>query len=296
MKFKTFILYKASRLLPMTFLATVILQINLCIYYLIYPGSKFGTWEHVDTMVSLWRLICVSLGIESGWSVVFEAGLVTWYISVLMLCYIVFYILTLVAKRMEISPVYMYIFMILLGIGINSYTINMPFLNAWSARGFYSFFYGLLFAKYKEKIEVYRWAKIGSILAVLFIIGIYFASCFVAGVRKIITGGSSEEVYILTFVLYPSLMIILNFPLFQKVFQYKFWRILGESSFDVYIWHMPLLVLFYNIMKLGGVSVDVHTVSCMIGFTFSVWIIGIASYYMLERKIKIFLADKIEKL
>ena len=78
----------------------------------------------------------------------------TWYISVLMLCYVVFYIIVYIANRIKIHPQYLFVVMIFLGMGINTYGINLPFLNGSSSRGYYAFFFGILLAGILKKNKI----------------------------------------------------------------------------------------------------------------------------------------------
>lgn len=77
----------------------------------------------------------------------------TWYISVLLLCYIVFYLLTYLGKRWQIPHTYLFVFMVLLGCGAQTYGLNLPFLNGSSCRGYYAFFFGVLPAEWLEKLN-----------------------------------------------------------------------------------------------------------------------------------------------
>ena len=286
--FKNFILKKVVRLLPMAAIATLFLQLNFCIYYLLYDGAPFGTIEHVGDAVSLWRFIVAALGIDTGWMVKVDIGFPTWYISVLMLCYVIFWLITFLAKRLRVTPFYMYAAMVFLGIAINTWEMDIPFLNLAAARGYCAFFFGLLFAKYMNEVKIRNWVKVGSVIAVLVIVFSYFSSI----ARSVIVRDGFEEIYILMFILYPAILIILQFPIVRKICNFKVLGVLGQCSFDVYVWHFPILVFFYNLIKIGNASIKVRSLPCMLGFTLAVWIIGIASYYLLEKKIREVLSVK----
>lgn len=287
--FRTFFLKKAVRLLPMAAIATFFLQLNFCLYYLLYDGAALGPVEHVGDAVSLWRFLVASLGIDAGWGIKVDIGFPTWYISVLMLCYVIFYLITFTAKRLKVSPFYMYAAMVLLGIIIHTYNMDYPLLNISAARGYCAFFFGLLFAKYMNEIKISNWVKAGSVAAV----GCIVFSYFFTFARSVIVRYGFEEAYILTFILYPAIIIILNFSCIRKICNCKVLGILGKCSFDVYVWHLPVLVFFYNLQKAVNISVNVHSAQCMIGFTLVVWVIGILSYYFLEKKIREFLSVKL---
>lgn len=65
--------------------------------------------------INLKNIIISCLGLQAGWGV--ENPMINnpmWYISVLLLCYIVFYIITKISKKIKISPFWLY--------GIDSYS------------------------------------------------------------------------------------------------------------------------------------------------------------------------------
>ena len=53
----------------------------------------------------------------------------TWYLSVLLLCYVWLFVCTKVSKRLKIDKCYMYLFMMGIGIVTNTYMWNTLFLN-----------------------------------------------------------------------------------------------------------------------------------------------------------------------
>lgn len=286
MTFRNFIFKKAVRLLPMVSFATFLMQVNCCIYFVVYHGAGFGPVQHIREYVSLWKWMIATLGIESGWAVP-EATYVTWYVSVLMLCYVVFYTVIYVAKYIKISPSYFYVFIVLIGIAIVEYGISLPFFNDRSARGYYAFFGGLLLAKYIKKLQSCHWVKVGSSLAVLGIIfsySFYYTRCLVL----------DRQGFILTFICYPALIIIAESHKCQCRLKCEMIGILAKGSFGVYVLHMPMLMLLYNLIKVFELSINPLSWQCMLGFTFGVYMIGIASYYGIERNISNILCRKWE--
>ena len=146
--FKKFFLPRALRLLPLVFISGVTYEVLLGVYQKICGGDWFGV------SITVWGVIINALGVQDGW--VFANPMVnnpTWYISVLLLCYIVFYLLTYLGKRWQIPHTYLFVFMVLLGCGAQTYGLNLPFLNGSSCRGYYAFFFGVLLAEWLEKLN-----------------------------------------------------------------------------------------------------------------------------------------------
>lgn len=97
----------------------------------------------------------------------------TWYISVLLLCYIWFYVITYIANKTKISPYIMYLAMILLGVFIMTRGVSYPFFHHDTSRGYIAFFLGICFGKLLETINVQkmRYQIISAIYCILFIGG-----------------------------------------------------------------------------------------------------------------------------
>lgn len=135
----------------------------------LYP-KVFGTL-FINQKLDFFGVFISILNIQEGWG--FINPMINnpmWYISVLFLCYSIFYYITY--KYYKLNIVYTYIIVILLGVGIRSYNIKLPFLNGQTAREFYAFFTGVLLSIYLNKYEVKNFIKIFCIL--LFILISFF--------------------------------------------------------------------------------------------------------------------------
>lgn len=139
------VLSRAKRLLPMVALSAVAYEFIIIIYNKLYGEAWCGI------RVSVWGTIITALGIQEGWGFANPyVNYPVWYISVLLICYIIFYLLTSLSKKLKCLPIYFYIAMIFLGIGISTYNISLPFMNSQVARGYYSFFWGGTWIFYKH--------------------------------------------------------------------------------------------------------------------------------------------------
>ena len=219
---------RAKRLLPLVSISAIAYELLLLIHYWVYGN----TWSNIA--VTIWGTVITSLGIQEGWVLV-NPGVnnPTWYISVRLACYVVFYLITKLAHKCHFSPAYCYIGMVLLGIGIITYGIKLPFMNSQIARGYYSFFYGLLLANYIKMFGVTKRSSGFSMCCILLLLGIFLTS----------TDKFQEElVWLLTFLFYPALIILFETDAVKYIFRHKIWQIISQISFDVYIWHTVLFV------------------------------------------------------
>ena len=89
LNFETFFINRVKRLLPLVAIAAILYECLIYFYFRIF-GEKF-----LDQGLNFFGTIISILGIQAGWS--FENPMINnpmWYVSVLLLCYILFYILT----------------------------------------------------------------------------------------------------------------------------------------------------------------------------------------------------------
>lgn len=136
--FKNFFLKKYFRFLPMCF-------ITACVYYVIEQIRFWRMGDYTLTECTLWDVIESAFIFHSGGA--FPASMVnnpTWYISVLLICYIVYYFVTWISSQMNIDEIYLYIGMILLAVGIITYGYNAPYFNERTARGYLCVFWGII--------------------------------------------------------------------------------------------------------------------------------------------------------
>lgn len=279
LSFKRFYLKRMQRLLPLVMLSAICYEILLILYEKIFQKSYF------DIKPTLWGTIIDSLGLQSGW--VFADPFVnapTWYISVLFLCYAIFYLVTFLSQKLHVSSRYFYVAIILLGCGINTFGINLPFFNSQSARGFYSFFTGILLATYFYEKEI-NWKE--SLISLFTLMVLIF--CIIFHYDFVENG----FVYLLTFCFYPAIIILFQSHFISKLFSNRFWGRWGEISFDVYIWHNLLFIVMFLFLKFIDRAPNFSKHSNMYLFCFIAEIVGLISYYLIERPIsKVFSKKK----
>lgn len=262
---------RALRLLPMVAISAIGYELILLAHLKVYGSPWLGI------SINIWGTVITSLGIQEGW--VFNNPLVNnpvWYISVLMACYVLFYIFTALASKLKCKPIYFYIALILLGIGLNTYSINLPLLNPQMGRGYYAFFFGILLAYYVNKNGVNLKEFVLSVLCFAFFIYVYIYHP---------RHGQRNLNYTLTFLVFPSLILIFESKFLQKIFCHKIWETLSAISFEVYLWHNPMLPLMYVLMGAFNWSPDFSNILSMFVFLIASWIAGAIMYYLVERPI-----------
>lgn len=270
---KYFWVKRIVRLAPMLFFGAVVYEINTALFKKIF-GSYFS-----DNSVKPFGVILDIIGIQDGW--VFHSPGVnnpTWYCSVLMLCYIVFYIITSLSSRIHYDELYSYVFVCLLGCGIKNYDINLPFLNSLSARGFYAFFAGIILARflYEKKIN-----KVTFIIS-----GFIFGAFIIAYSLWPFLFSEYNLPILLSFVIYPALIIFISSDYLQCIFSSRVFGLFGRASYDVFIIHGPMLPFIFLAPIVINKTIDVNSRWSLIIFALLMWIIGIILYLAYEKPVQ----------
>ena len=279
--FPEFFTRRALRLLPLVAISGIAFELFSFAYQRLYQQPFWGI------SLSLWGTIINGLGIQEGWGLANPyINNPTWYISVLLLCYLLFYMLTYLGKRWQIPAVYLYITMIFLGMGTCTYGFNLPLLNWPAARGYYSFFFGIVFARQTEGQQTTRVQCLCclSVILVMTYLIIYHHSIVSNGLQ-----------YLMTFFYYPALILLARSPLAQKCFCHSCIGTLGEISFNVYIWHTPLFILMYIVIHLFHLTINLHSYKAMFCYSALCFVAGIFSYYFLEKPLDIHLPRMLKK-
>lgn len=272
---------RAVRLLPMCAVTVVAFEIILFIGNTVLQTKLWG----MD--VSVWGMITAAFGVQEGW--VFRNPVINnsvWYISALMLCYIVFYIVTALSAKLKCNSMYFYVAIILFGIAGGVYGVDFPFWNWQICRGYYAFFFGLLLSAYINKYGI----KVREIV-VSFITLALFGALFILSPEY----ADDHTNYMMTFFVYPALIILFETKPIQKIFCHKVWGTISAISFEVYLWHLPCMLLMYFIMGLLSWKPEFSLIFMFV-FTLIMWAIATLMYFLLERPLtKLFTKKKPEK-
>lgn len=232
--------------------------------------------------LSLSGILFDSLGIQAGW-----VGLnpyinnPTWYISVLLLCYLIFYCINKVCALRHCDIVYSYIGMVLVGVAVMSYGIELPFLNSYSARGYYAFFTGTLLRNHVDN-NGRLWNMRARVLIAI--------ACISLTVLAIMYYRDSlaapfDDYYWLTFAFFPALVILADTNFAKRLFTWEGWSLLAKSSFNMYIWHVCFEILWKYLLFTNPVLQGQTEWKMMLAALSIDEVIGLVSYFLLEKPI-----------
>lgn len=197
----------------------------------------------------------------------------SWYISVLLFCYMIFGVLTLGADRLRINPFCLYVVMIGIGWGIRQNAIDYAFFNTTMARGYISFFAGILVAYYLKR---YDFKKLYYFMMPGFIV-LFWWLFFVCNIR---------EYYLYIFFLWIPLVVFCVSPKMSKVSANRVIGFLGKVSFGVYIWNEPLTAFRNMILLIYPEFMDLSKISSMLFCVILNWTWASLSYFYIENPIR----------
>ena len=260
------------RLFPMLAISSVAYEIIYKVY-LVYSG------ELTNDHLSLFGTLITASGLNIGWCFSYiEVNGPMWYVSVLLLCYAEFYYVTWLSKRLEADPYILYVLVIMIGIGVCTYEINLPFFNMYSARGQYSFFYGLLFGRFALR-HLLESEKSNWKLQLLCLCTVGILSYLIATNDALV---SYEIKYILVFLYYPALIILFLSRPMCRLFDNLVIRELGQISFDVFVFHSPLLLLVLYLYAKTNYAFRIEQYRIMFLITIVFFLVGTVFHYCLE--------------
>ena len=142
MSFGEFMTGRLIRLLPSMIVSTILYDIFLYIF-VEFTGGQI----RYPMKISWFGSIITALGLGS-WHITkdYEINAVGWYVSVLILCYIIMYILSFISKKTKIPAPVLFAIPMILGT-VRTYGMEyslLPFFTTRIARGYIHFFGGII--------------------------------------------------------------------------------------------------------------------------------------------------------
>lgn len=282
--FGTMFKNKYLRFFPMCFIS-----ISVYTFFQWVGALLTGEFFNNGQVISFWNYLMSALLVSKGWGINIyrPANSSIWYIDVLLICYIWHFILNKLSAKLNISVIYFYFAMVILGLNLHNKEIPYGFLDNDCAVGYITTFLGMiLYRLIRDYREVMR--------KVAYVVLIVTAIIAVVLVKKDFWSTFREsQQYFLIFILYPPVLTILstsntlNIDSIQPVSKY-----LGKLSFEMYIWHFPLLILMNIILAVSGYPI-VHGYKSMTVFEVIVVVVAMFMCRFVEPVANSF-ADKIK--
>lgn len=254
-----------------------------CIVMWIYKVIE-GNWFR-DEPFSIINLVTSLLGVQFAWfippgvvqGVILGCNPPTWFIDSLLLCVVIMTILVWLSDKTRISIVWSFLFVVLIGVYGYYEGLNYPLLNWASCRGYYAFFFGIVLGMYDKKLLGCKYDKLlrGITIFILMTVG------------YVLYEHGIDKVYIYSFFLFPSLILLSTTGLLRKCFMCKIWCFLSDVSYEVYLCHFSFVLVFIILCNRGVISIEFASSSyvCMALYDIFVWVIAIVYYILIENNL-----------
>lgn len=248
MSFPVFFGKRLIRLLPSMIAVTIFYDIALFFYVRLCNGTL-----RYPTNINVFGSIITALGLGS-WSITkdFEINPICWYVSVLLLCYILMYIFVFISKITKIPAGILLAIPMIAGVVITHVTefSIIPFLSTRIARGYIHFFGGLL---------------IGIIITGLF---------GKKSEAKIVNKDNTDKQNEGKLGIGGILKVAIN-------------RV-GEATLDIYLIQLPMLLLFFIISHYTGLNLV--SGKTMVLYAFCTFVTGGLYYFLIGKRIHLLLS------
>ena len=278
-----FMIKRIIRIIPMLCISTILLEIMFII--MMRSGNTHGLDIYQP---ALFGIISACFGVEYGWGLV-DAHInpESWYLDILLLCYLIFIIIIKLSKKTKIREKYFFILMIGIGAFCTLQEYSIPYLEAYNGRGYVAFFMGVLLASYLNRTEL-NYRHVTASFICLAIYGIYH----VFGSHYLEYGKS----FLIALFVAPALVVLLKTGIAEKIFAWKGWGELGKMSFSMYLIHVVVIIAIFNITDALGISIDYAHDVMLLAYIILVIFLGALTYYCVEKPITACLIKKSEKI
>lgn len=273
MNLKQFYLSRITRLLPMVAITAIVYQGLVLVYIKTVETAWFmhspGIW---DTLVAC-------MGMQAGWMFIDEiyVNYPVWYVSVLLLCYVILYLGTVCFYKLKISIKYFYLGMVFFGILLQTQGVQYPFMNEYTSRGYIAFFFGVFLSTYFYEKKTGKAGTVVSFLVCLVLIDL------IAFHYGFVERGLN---YISIFLLFPALLLLFRNNIVCSIFFSEIWGEIASIAFNAFLWHMPMLVAWMLIFRTMQVEYPLLTREGMWGFVLFMLLVGSVSHFCIEKPLK----------
>lgn len=279
MSFFEYIIPRLTRILPLLTIGTILLEIIVILY-----AKDAGTMVMDISYPYLWGIITSCLGIEyCGLFVPAEINHESWFLDVLIICYVMFYAVVKISKKIKINEKYGYALMVVLGIILISGEMEYPYGASRIGRGLEAFFAAVLLAPFigdpaisKKKVIVSCGVVITYLSLLIFL-------------PQMLSFGKT---HIYSFFIAPALLSIFTSKWADIVFTWRGWERLGRICFSTYILHVFLIYLILFITAIIGIKVDFAHEVFLLLYILLAFMLGALAYYFIEKRINRILINK----
>lgn len=255
--FKEFFLKRVFRIYPTMILSVVVIAVIqwFCKYVYGYYAILDYSSPEKNTAISF---VLSLFGLNSGWICSRDEYSIngpTWYISILMICYVLYFVAKRFWAKTRKKEIITTIGIIVVGYVLLSRNIHFPLLFEACGRGYYDFFLGVLIAMLYSRNN---WNK--GIVAI--VSSVVIICCVTRYIKELWV----NLYYLSTTLLVISVFIItLLSTVLDRLSKNNAIKRMGELSFGVYLWNLPTFAAISIILIILNKNVDMHNILIWFG-------------------------------
>lgn len=205
----------------------------------------------------------------------------SWYLSIVLVMYILFYVATYTAGRHDMENI-AYMALMLLGIVIAVKNYETVFLNC---RGLIGFFAGCLTCTFCEWANRQENRKRQTILGIVFLV---FAGTAVTGIMfgHKVFAPDPQVVLIYEMLLWPCLVFLaVHVKLLREFLKNPVFLFLGKISFSMYLIHFPVMVLLENLNRCFSWNLNYESRKVCLLYVALMMVVSVLCYFFVEQKL-----------
>ena len=275
-------LHRFVRIWPMAALSVVV----YFVIDLLHLGIA-GQW-YCGQPITAPSLVLSFFLVFSGWIVgVHGVNNPIWFLSVLLLCYLIFYLMRAACRRLNVPMWPLCLAVVILGTAAQESEWNLPFLMAGSsARGDVSFFIGVLLAELVPRVKRTRLVSATSL--VLFVL-LALRTVLVAPLR-------GDEWATDALLLWPLLVVFATLSRgVNEMCDNKVVSTLSGMNYEFYVWHNVILLAIATGCVALRLSLPTSRMGMLV-YLAGTLVVAFAMHRFVEGRLTGFVTAKIGKL
>lgn len=285
MTLRSFLINRIKRIYPVMIITTLYMYLmNLAVLHTTDTLWSCGSTSPLDLLCNI--LIagkCIFHGNKT-------LNAPIWYISILMLCYLIAFGLTKLSKVLKTKPWPWYVPFLVLGLVMRSSYQQYPFWNEDVARGLIAFFTGLLLGDFLHFVDYVRTHPDSDPFTRF---KLRFAVVPMAILLLYLGPDVLESQYSVHYTTYMA-MIAFPFVIFAcyrvkwvgRLCQQKWVQWLGNISFSMYLWNFPIYITLHLMIQLFHIPTSWITTWGFILFNTALHILVAGASYQIETVIR----------
>ena len=271
--FTKYITDRVVRLYPAMIISVVLTIIPMWLGYAFWD-TAVASDSAVTLLAIFLNLLGLNGGTVSGYTFMTSVNGPSWYITVLLICYLVFYGIIKLCRGSKGAENVAFIFIIILGIFFYLNSMNIPMMFVCCTRGYVFFFIGVFLA------QIYgRTNWIGNlIMCAISIIMIWMY--FFASKHELFISDSLE---LGLFIVCPIVMLFIGFFPLEYICSNVVVKFLGGISFGIFLWNLPVFIWVRFVEKYMDESFDYGSITTYLLIVAINCTVGVLSYILIDK-------------